>query len=108
MRTQTIYRAMTGAYRTIIFTQTVDDFLHRKARQWAKFERELLRRMDHYDWYEARQRYFDACDALGIHPERREQARESARLEMNAAYKRFAAHPREQAKAAAWRKENGI
>lgn len=49
MRTQTIYRAMTGAYRTIIFTQTVDDFLHRKARQWAKFERELLRRMDERD-----------------------------------------------------------
>ena len=40
---------MTGAYRTIIFTQTVDDFLHRKARQWAKFERELLRRMDERD-----------------------------------------------------------
>jgi len=60
MRTGTIYRAMSGAYRTIIFTQTVDDFLHRKARQWAKFERELLRRMAHYDsirglWVEDKQ-----------------------------------------------------
>jgi len=49
MKTSTIYRAMSGAYRTILFTQTVDDFLHRKARQWAKFERELLRRMDERD-----------------------------------------------------------
>lgn len=49
MRSRTIYRAMSGAYRTILFTQTVDAFLHRKARQWAKFERELLRRMDEMD-----------------------------------------------------------
>ena len=49
MRTRTIYRAMSGAYRTILFTQTVDAFLQRKARQWAKFERELLRRMDERD-----------------------------------------------------------
>ena len=49
MRTSTIYRAMSGAYRTILFTQTVDDFLHRKARQWAKFERELLRRIEERD-----------------------------------------------------------
>jgi len=52
MRTRTIYNAMSGAYRTIIFTQTVDAFLNRKARQWAKFERELLRRMDERDaWH---------------------------------------------------------
>ena len=49
MRSQTIYRAMSGAYRTMLFTQTVDAFLRRKARQWAKFERELLRRMDERD-----------------------------------------------------------
>lgn len=49
MRTSTIYRAMSGAYRTIIFTQTVDAFLQRKGRQWAKFERELLRRLDERD-----------------------------------------------------------
>ena len=55
MRTSTIYRAMSGAYRTILFTQTVDDFLHRKARQWAKFERELLRRMDERDALVARE-----------------------------------------------------
>ena len=54
MKTSTIYRAMSGAYRTILFTQTVDDFLHRKARQWAKFERELLRRMDERDALAAR------------------------------------------------------
>ena len=53
MRTRTIYSAMSGAYRTILFTQTVDDFLHRKARQWATFERELLRRMDERDAWAA-------------------------------------------------------
>lgn len=67
MRTQTIYRAMTGAYRTIIFTQTVDDFLHRKARQWAKFERELLRRMDERDEMVAPRQVFLTPERIGQH-----------------------------------------
>jgi hypothetical protein len=65
MRTQTIYRAMTGAYRTIIFTQTVDDFLRRKARQWAKFERELLRRMDERDALVAPRQVFLTPERIG-------------------------------------------
>jgi len=90
MRTETIYKARIKAgYRY------VNEYPGPCARQLATFDEELKRRMDHYDWYEARQRYFDEPT-----PEGREA--------MNAAYRRYQSHPREQAKAAKWREGNGI
>ena len=67
---------MTGAYRTIIFTQTVDDFLHRKARQWAKFERELLRRIDERDEMVAKAKAWDAFVLWAMEPDQLKYSRE--------------------------------
>lgn len=98
MRTRTIFEAHQAvSHRYYVWLSSGRDKA-RYQRQLSTFEAELLRRMDHYDWYEARQRFFDAPHNLNG----KEQN------DMNAAYMRFAAHPREQARVAAWRKANGI
>lgn len=95
MRTRTIFEAWQKTIPPSPPPLQVYERDRIRLRQNIAFEDEFERRMDHYDWYEARQRYFD-------------DPTEPNRKAMNAAYMRFAAHPREQAKAAKWRKENGI
>ena len=108
MRTRTIFEAWHKTIQAYPPPLQVYERDRKRLRQNIAFQAEFERRMDHYDWYEARQRYFDESDPLGYKNGENNAAREAARLEMNAAYMRFAAHPREQAKADAWRKENGI